>query len=295
MNVLNCNKISSYSLQWIGEPVTRLFQTILAFVLVLPFMTAASAHAGAVLAPHRAVYDLSLKDASDRSGISGINGRMVIELNGSTCDGWTINFRMLNRYLLKRGKMRLADNRSSSWESGDGLRMQFTQRQFIDNKLEEDSRLKVGREKIGAPVEGAIAKPKEETFTLAPDVVFPMQHQMRILDAALAGESRDRSVIYDGSEGAKAYVAVSFIGTGKMINEQGGKGADALHGQRAWPVSISYFDQKDDQSGEGTPVYQVSFRMFENGVAGDLVLDYGDFAIKGVLADYAALEQVDCQ
>ena len=134
MNVLNYNKISNYRIHWIGERVFRLFQTTLAFVLVVPFIVVAPVSAAAVLAPHRAVYDLSLKQASDRSGISGINGRMVIELNGSTCDGWTINFRMINRYLLKRGKTRLADNRSSSWESGDGLRMQFTQRQFIDNK-----------------------------------------------------------------------------------------------------------------------------------------------------------------
>lgn len=46
--------------------------------------TAASAN---VLVPHRAVYDLELKDASDRSGIAGMYGRMVYEFNGSACEG----------------------------------------------------------------------------------------------------------------------------------------------------------------------------------------------------------------
>ncbi|MGI9463227.1 MAG: cell envelope integrity EipB family protein [Aestuariivirgaceae bacterium] len=272
----------------------RLFQTILGFVLILPLLVATPVKAGVAIAPHRAVYDLSLKNATDRSGISGINGRMVIELNGNSCEGWTINFRMINRYLLQRGLTRLADNRSSSWESGDGLRMHFTQRQFIDNKLQEESRIKVGRDKLGEPGAGSMSKPKEEKFNLASDVVFPMQHQVRLVEAALAGESRERSVVYDGSEGAKAYIAVSFIGAEKVITDQQGKGADALKGQKAWPVSISYFDQSGEQTGEVTPAYQVSFRMFENGVAGDLVLDYGDFAIKGVLANYEALEQVAC-
>ena len=36
-----------------------------------------------ILAPHRAVYDLVLNKASDRSGITGITGRMVYEFNGS--------------------------------------------------------------------------------------------------------------------------------------------------------------------------------------------------------------------
>ena len=45
------------------------------------------------LAPHRAVYDLKLKDATERSGIAGMYGRMVYEFNGSPCDGYTVSFR----------------------------------------------------------------------------------------------------------------------------------------------------------------------------------------------------------
>jgi len=275
--------------------VIRFLQAIIVSMLAVPMLMAGQARAEVTIAAHRAVYDLSLKHASDRSGVSGVSGRMVIELNGSTCEGWTINFRMINRYLLQRGTTRLADNRSSSWEAGDGLSMHFTQRQFIDNKLQEETRIKVGRERLGVPGEAKISKPKPQTFKLAGDAVFPVQHQIRLVEAALAGESRDRSVVYDGSEGAKAYVAISFIGGEAKASDQGGKGAEALHGQKAWPVSISYFDQENEQSGEGTPAYQVSFRMFENGVAGDLTLDYGDFALLGKLTGYEALEQSACE
>ncbi len=250
--------------------------------------------AGVTIAAHRAVYDLELKEASDRSGIAGVTGRMVIELTGSQCEGWTINFRMINQYLLQRGMTRLADNRSSSWEAGDGLSMHFTQRQFVDNKLQEESRLKVGRERLGEAGEGVMSKPKAETFQIASEAVFPVQHQVRLVEAALAGEPRDRSLVYDGSEGAKAYVAVAFIGPEASGDKQAGKGADALHDKRAWPVSISYFDQTTERAGEATPAYQVSFRMFENGVAGDLTLDYGDFVLKGSLTDYEALKQTAC-
>lgn len=273
----------------------RYLQAIIVSMLAWPMLMATEARAEVTIASHRAVYDLSMKQASDRSGISGVSGRMVIELSGSTCEGWTVNFRMINQYLLQRGTTRLSDNRSSSWEAGDGLKMHYTQRQFIDNKLQEEARLKAGRDKLGVAGEATISKPKKETFTLAADAVFPVQHQIRLVEAALAGESRDRSLVYDGSEGAKTYVAISFIGAETKASQQDGKGAEMLHGQKAWPVSISYFDQQNDQSGEATPAYQVSFRMFENGVAGDLTLDYGDFALKGKLAGYEALEQAACE
>lgn len=273
----------------------KYLQALIVSMLVWPVLMAGEARAEVTIASHRAVYDLSMKHASDRSGISGVSGRMVIELSGNTCEGWTINFRMINQYLLQRGLTRLSDNRSSSWEAGDGLKMHYTQRQFIDNKLQEEARLKVGRDKLGVAGEALISKPKEETFKLAADAVFPVQHQIRLVEAALAGESRDRSLVYDGSEGAKAYVAISFIGAETEASQQNGKGAEMLHNQKAWPVSISYFDQQNDQSGEGTPAYQVSFRMFENGVAGDLTLDYGDFALQGKLTGYEALEQTACE
>ena len=73
----------------------------LAFLAFLPsrpfFVVADAAAAARMLAPHRAVYDLALDKASDRSGITGITGRMVYEFNGSACDGYTVTFRFVTR------------------------------------------------------------------------------------------------------------------------------------------------------------------------------------------------------
>ena len=54
---------------------------------------ATSAAIATGLVAHRAVYDLELKDASERSGISGMSGRMVYEFDGNYCTGFTTNFR----------------------------------------------------------------------------------------------------------------------------------------------------------------------------------------------------------
>ena len=48
-------------------------------------------------------------------------------------------------------------------------------------------------------------------------------------------------------------------------------------------MTISYFDQRGRprQSGEQTPVYAITFELYENGVSRALLLDYGDFVIDG--------------
>jgi hypothetical protein len=60
---------------------------------------------------------------------------------------------------------------------------------------------------------------------------------------------------------------------------------DTLAGLARWPVTISYFDKKtDDQPTEQTPIYAISFEMYENGISRALKLDYGDFVIDGTMS-----------
>ena len=46
------------------------------------------------LAPHRAYYDIKLKDSVWGAGITNLTGRLVVEFNNS-CDGYTLNQRFV--------------------------------------------------------------------------------------------------------------------------------------------------------------------------------------------------------
>ena len=74
----------------------RLARPILLASLAAASTPALASPAGNLL-PHRAVYDLALDSASDRSGITGIDGRMVYEFAGSPCEGYTVTFRFVTR------------------------------------------------------------------------------------------------------------------------------------------------------------------------------------------------------
>ncbi len=269
-------------------------------VLIVMFAGTVPSFAGLTIASHRAIYELVLDEKDNKSGLTSADGRMAFEISGSKCDGWTVNFRMVNQFRPSEDKERLIDTRSSSWESGDGMQLRYNQSEFVDNALDTETVVSAKRDEAGGEGSGEITKPSTKSFKLTREAIFPVQHQLKLMEAADQGQSRDVSMVYDGSDEAAAYRTISFIGprheAGKSNAPYAGKGADKLAAVSSWPVSISYYDDKPkpEDSGEQTPVYQVSFEMFANGVAESLVLNYGDFSLRGKLSSLEFLDQPQC-
>ena len=251
----------------------------------------------AVVVPHRAIYDLQMLRAAQGANLGGVSGRMAYEVTGSECDGWTVSFRLVNNFEYKEGNSRLIDTQSSSWETGDGKEMNYSEKAFIDSKQDAEKRLMVSREAKDGVGEGKITLPKEQKFSITGETIFPMRHQLRLMDAAKNGESRDVSLIYDGSDDAKPVRAISTIGrkigAGESRDDNANPNATDLKKLPSWPISIGYYST-DDNSAE-TPLYQISFDMYENGVSTGLVMDYGNFALSGKLAHLEFLKPETCK
>jgi hypothetical protein len=92
--------------------------------LALP-LAAASADAK-VLAPHRAVYEITLDRSRGGSGVSDMSGRMVYELKGSECEGYTQTMRFVTRMTNQEGSTVLTDMRSSSTEDASARNFRFS-------------------------------------------------------------------------------------------------------------------------------------------------------------------------
>src|SRR5690242_8591160 len=84
----------------------------------LPIATAAAAPLA--LAPHRAVYDLSLANSSTGGSVSRVSGRMVMEFSGSRCSGYTTKLRFVTQTEDSDGQHQVTDSRASTFEAGDG-------------------------------------------------------------------------------------------------------------------------------------------------------------------------------
>jgi hypothetical protein len=122
----------------------------------------------------------------------------------------------------------------------------------------------------------------------------------RIIEAAHAGKNILELPVYDGSEtGEKIYSTMTVIGHEIAPNEKvptdAAAGQAALAGLKRWPVTISYFDHAETQNGEQTPVYSISFELYENGISRALSLDYGDFVVAGEMSQLEIKEPTACK
>lgn len=258
-------------------------------------MLAVPAAAAPAIAPHRAIYDLSLLRANEGATLQSASGRLAFEIEGSSCDGFTVSFRMAARYRPKEGAATLIDTMTTSYEGPGALDFQHQITERIDGTVRDDHRVKMTRSTPEAAGEGSISSKPGEAFTIPAGTLLPMQHQLRLMALGEAGGGRDSSVIFDGSDEGKSYRVITFVGKAKpahsLVRDAGNPAAKALEAVSAWPMTVSYFAL--DGNSE-TPEYQVNFDLHENGVATGLVLDYGEFALGGTLTDLKMLEAADC-
>jgi hypothetical protein len=248
----------------------------------------APALAAAPLAPHRAVYDLVLDEASDRSGITGLSGRMVYEFNGSACEGYTVKFRFVTQIDTSENS-RVTDQQTTTFEDAEGKTFSFVTKSFTDQTLERELKGTATREADGLKVD--IDKPEKNVVELE-RTQFPTQHLVELIDKASTGETFYETSIFDGSEDGDKVMTTTVVVGKKEPVEKSDPEAPVLAGlakEKFWPVDIAYFDQATD-GGEEVPEYRISFKLHENGLTRDLVMDYGDFSMTGKLVNLALFD-----
>lgn len=258
-------------------------------VLVSAASVAAPALAVPMLQAHRAVYDLSLDKASDRSGITGITGRMVYEFNGSPCDGYTVNFRFVTQ-IATNDTTRLSDQQTTTYEDAKGKTFSFVTKSFIDQQLDKEVKGTAVKKDNGVEVD--LDKPQKSVVQLAA-TQFPTQHLVELIGKAEKGERFYETSLFDGSEDANKVMTTTVVVGKKTEADKSDPELPALAKlakDEYWPVDIAYFDLSDKNSGEEVPAYRISFKLHENGLTRDLVMDYGDFSMTGKLVNLALFD-----
>ena len=254
--------------------------------LVAVAMTAAG---GAEIAPHRALYSMALGSARDDSGVVDARGTMDYEW-GETCDGWTIEQRY--RLKMRYGETPDVDIVSSfvTWESKDGLRYRFNQKQTRNSEVDQDIH---GEAKLDVPGKGGAAeftKPKPQTLKLDPGVLFPSAHTILLIDKAREGENFVSRQVFDGATDENAVQVSAAIGT-KVTADPASVKLSSLLQRPGWRVRLAFFPV--DASVE-KPDYELGMRLLDNGVSQDMLIDYGEYSIRAKLDDIEPLTKPDC-
>lgn len=259
---------------------------------------AEGATAPVVFAPHRAIYEITLDRSAPGSGVTELTGRMVYELSGSPCEGWTQNMRFVTNMVNQEGGLQLNDLRTSSWEEGKGRMLRFSSTQLRDAVVAEATQGDAARSADDARIGVLLEKPEKHKVTLPGNVYFPIQHSMALVAAARAGRTSFTADLYDGAEkGDKVNPTHAVIGArlkaGAVKTPAAVKNFDKLEALDSWPIAISYFDTGSERK-DTPPSYELAFRFYENGVSTKLHIDYGEFSINGRLSELTFLDAGRC-
>ena len=260
----------------------------------------ARALAGVPFLPHQALYDLSLVKSRGSNSVNSARGRILYNFSGNACEGYTSEFRQVSELEIGEGKIMLSDLQSSSWEDGEGKSYRFK----VDARTNNGEPTSVDgiAERNGDHITVKLKQPQAKTFTLDGSTVFPTEQIKRIIAAAREGKSLLELTVYDGSDnGQKVYNTLTVIGqpipgTKEVASPDPSTTNEQMKSLTRWPVTVSYYDRDAKvKDGEQTPVYAMSFELYENGVSRKLVLDYNDFVISGELGKFDVKDVKPCK
>jgi EipB-like len=259
------------------------------FALAGVLAMGAPAAGAAEIAPHRALYSMSLGSARSDSGVVDAHGSMAYEW-GETCDGWTIEQRY--RLKMRYGETPDVDIISSfvTWESKDGLRYRFNQRQTRNGEVDQDIRGEARLDGIGKGGIAEFTKPQPQTMKLEPGVLFPSAHTILLIDKAREGENFVSRQVFDGATDENAVQVSAAIGV-KVTADPAVVQLNPLLQRPGWRVRLAFFPA--DASVE-RPDYELGMRLLDNGVSQDMLIDYGDYSIRAKLDDIEPLSKPSC-
>ena len=220
--------------------------------------------------PHRAFYKMTMGSSKANSGIIGVDGRMVFEWR-STCDAWVVEQRYIMRYQMEEGNETHTDTEFSAWEKKDGEQYKFyVKNRSSDTKARIEGVANYSRKMRSGTV--LFEHPKETKYNLPSNTMFPSSHTFFLLDAAEARKKFLVVPVFDGSDIQTAISVSAVIGKRKVLaNPQ-----HALLSGNYWPIRMAFFSPGHESL---SPTHEMTINLHENGIAGDLVLDYSDFTV----------------
>jgi hypothetical protein len=256
----------------------RLSAACAAFLLLVSGSVWDAANA-ADMAAHRALYKLT-RDSGRAGDVVAASGKMGYEVIDA-CDGWAVRQRLEMTLTNHEGQDIQMVSDYATWESKDGLSFRFHMKQTTDTAVTSETDGDAKLERPGGPGEAHYTAPDEATKELPAGTLFPMAHTEAILAGAQAGKKFLSLPLFDGTVDAGAQDSFVTI-LGGMIEPHKEKWP-ALSSLPSARVRIAFFDR---DPATITPDYQVGMRYWENGVADDLQMDFGDFVMNGTMTEF---------
>ncbi len=252
----------------------------------LPAAQAAEPGAENMLA-HRAAYRLKLDSLRDNASIAQAEGIMLFEVIDA-CDAWASRQRFTLLVGDRDGNVIETTSDYATLEAKDGSSLRFSLTQMTGGAITS----RVSGEATITPAGGRVRyqEPAATEEPLPEGTILPMIHTLRSLAAARNGQRIFVAPLFDGTSADGAQDTTTII-SGGWQPPQANADFPMLSSLHSARMRIAFFDRNAGGQGGGaaTPDYEVSMRYFENGVADELKMDFGEFVVDGRLGELQAI------
>jgi len=243
------------------------------FILACSVAGALPVRAAANLAGHHASYHLTLKSVQDQ-GVLAADGSMEYDLTDA-CTGWTTSQHLVINLTDRDGHDSHMVSDYATFETKDGTRLTFHTRQMNDQATTSKLSGTASLDRSGGKGYAEFTEPDKKRVELPAGTMLPNAHTQAILQAGAASRRFLSMPLFDGTgaDGAQDTFVTIEAWHGPLANKW-----SSLAALPSGRVHIAFFDR--DQTSE-LPDYETGMRYFDNGVADDLEMDFGDFVMTG--------------
>ncbi len=241
---------------------------------------AAAEPAAPALAPHKAVYKVSMGKAKTNSGLQDITGTLTFDWQDA-CDGWIAQQQTAFHFTYIDGVTSAVSSALMTWEAKDGGSFTFYVKRESDSEEDELYKGKASRDEKA--VVARFTQPADTPdLTLPPETLFPTEHTLLILRKAQEGERMFSRKVFDGSQPDASDEISAFIGAQRAPEEPSDAqlAKNPLWQDKVWPVRLAVYKAG---SSATAPDYEMDMAMQANGVVTRLETDYGEFSMVGML------------
>jgi hypothetical protein len=237
---------------------------------------AGQAPAGQALTGQDSYYSLSLAKVRTHD-VTGATGAMRFSVIDG-CTGWGTTQHMTLLIRNADGSLNKTVTDYITWESKDSKTLTFTlQERDNDGKLIIDDAGTATH--AGADGTGTIAytTPPGRLVNLPPGTLFPMAHTETLIQGGAAGKKFLALPLFDGTDATGAQSTFIAI---LAHNKPAASPFPDLAKLASTDVDIAFYDRKNKDEN---PNFRSQMRYYDNGVATGILLDFGDFVMRGTL------------
>ncbi len=237
------------------------------------------------LAAHRATYDLTLDRVQGGDTVAA-SGSLSYQI-GDSCASWTTQQELRLHTVTRDGQAVDLVSDYATLEGKDGRHLAFDMKQRTNGQVAQQLRGDASMDTSGGRIRYTLPHPSQ--LPLAAGTLFPMAHTEAIIQAARAGSKSIAPALFDGTgpDGAQD-TYVTILGWRAPPSASSEPVLAKLGSSR---VHVAFFSRAP---GTITPDYESAMRYFDNGVADQLLMDFGGFTMRGTLRSLALPKRPRC-